>query len=484
MQASLGGLPSLLALIGGVLVLAEAQPQSFFRGSGGPASLRRVGNAEAVDAQLLEAVLADPILLRAVDPQVLQAVLVSAATAVATAPGQQRSAQQRIPPVPLGIPAQFPELPVFPARLPQGLPGATYRNVFPAFGEGFNRENPRFQLPPEVTNPRLDPFQRHLPSSGPFPQPFPAPYPPTAFPNPAVGTALNPLPETSPSNGTLDMETIMAMMDVMEADDVEDFGRGNVPDPLPASPEEPTDPSTERVSEFPSRQMPRQANLPEPTPAVPGKPITVASQETIVPDEMAKLLQRNPNIAQELARKIQAEPRLAETLGLSAFMTHENQILPQSPPFPAAPPGACSLVSHNGHPCDPGLAYSPATATCEWPDTLIDHGCNPEVVTGFGPCPQDANDPRLTPAQIASWPQPMFPVNLDVVTVQNFDAFLAKKFFVVCVPTIFGKLYPRLICCPDHTFFDPFHIDGCVHDVPPIDPLDPLITRVGTPRPF
>ena len=93
----------------------------------------------------------------------------------------------------------------------------------------------------------------------------------------------------------------MAMMDVMEADDVEDFGRGNVrilqiqssdrdfqvPDPLPASPD-PTEPSTERVLEFPSRQMPqqapkdrqtpRQATLPQPTPAVPGKPITVASQ--------------------------------------------------------------------------------------------------------------------------------------------------------------------------------------------------------------
>ena len=41
-------------------------------------------------------------------------------------------------------------------------------------------------------------------------------------------------------------------------------------------------------------------------------------------------------------------------------------------------PGACSLVSHNGHPCDPGLAYSPATGTCEWPDTLIEQGCNPE----------------------------------------------------------------------------------------------------------
>ena len=205
---------------------AVAQPQSFFRGSAGRAAHRRVGDAEAVDAELLEAVLADPILLRAVDPQVLQAVLVSAATAVANVP-EARLAQQRIPPVPLGIPAQFPELPVFPARLPQGLPGATYRNVFPAFGEGYNRENPRFQLPPEVTNPRLDPFQRHLPS-GPFPQPFPGPFPPRGFPNPAVGTPLNPLPGKSPANDTLDMETIMAMIDVMEADDVEDFGRGNV----------------------------------------------------------------------------------------------------------------------------------------------------------------------------------------------------------------------------------------------------------------
>jgi len=70
------------------------------------------------------------------------------------------------------------------------------------------------------------------------------------------------------------------------------------------------------------------------------------------------------------------------------------------------------------------------------------------------------------------------------VTVQNFDAFLAKKFFVVCVPTPYGKLYPRLICCPDHTFFDPFHIDGCVHDHPLFPGPDPLVTRAATPRPL
>jgi hypothetical protein len=57
-----------------------------------------------------------------------------------------------------------------------------------------------------------------------------------------------------------------------------------------------------------------------------------------------------------------------------------------------------------------------------------------------------------------------FPVNPDVVTAHNFDAVLAKKYFIVCVPTVYGKLFPRLLCCPDHEFFDPFHLDGCVHE--------------------
>ena len=34
---------------------------------------------------------------------------------------------------------------------------------------------------------------------------------------------------------------------------------------------------------------------------------------------------------------------------------------------------------------------------------------------------------------------PRFPVNLDVVTVQNFDAVQARKYFIVCVPTVYGK---------------------------------------------
>ena len=35
-----------------------------------------------------------------------------------------------------------------------------------------------------------------------------------------------------------------------------------------------------------------------------------------------------------------------------------------------------------GLPCDPGLAFSPLTGSCEWPDTLVETGCNPELVTG------------------------------------------------------------------------------------------------------
>ena len=131
-------------------------------------------------------------------------------------------------------------------------------------------------------------------------------------------------------------------------------------------------------------------------------------------------------------------------------------------------------------------------------------------MTGFGPCPQDAADPHLNPSQILSWPYPKydrlwpypkydrlrFPVNLDIVTVKNFDAALAKKYFIVCVPTIHGKLFPRLICCPDHQYFDPFHVDGCVYDhhhPPPAQPgylppptfgnPDPFITHVGAPLP-
>ena len=92
---------------------------------------------------------------------------------------------------------------------------------------------------------------------------------------------------------------------------------------------------------------------------------------------MAKLLQQNPNIAQVTfvwlirfntnfyIRSLPGRFRLnlnwlrwvillvqwashqtphPQTLGLSAFMTHEKQILPPSPPYPAAPLGLLELL--------------------------------------------------------------------------------------------------------------------------------------------
>ena len=63
----------------------------------------------------------------------------------------------------------------------------------------------------------------------------------------------------------------------------------------------------------------------------------------------------------------------------------QELILPSVLP-PGPQPGVCSLVTANGLPCDPGLAFSPLTGSCEWPDTLIETGCNPEgqeVVTVY-----------------------------------------------------------------------------------------------------
>ena len=56
---------------------------------------------------------------------------------------------------------------------------------------------------------------------------------------------------------------------------------------------------------------------------------------------------------------------------------------PTAPPAPAptAPPlylSDCSVITHLGEECDPGLAYNSLTRTCEWPDTLLESGCNPE----------------------------------------------------------------------------------------------------------
>ena len=64
------------------------------------------GETSGIDPALLQAVLADPVLLQAVDPRVLQAVLVSAA-----------AANLAIPNIPSPPPSQVTTpVPVFPAR--------------------------------------------------------------------------------------------------------------------------------------------------------------------------------------------------------------------------------------------------------------------------------------------------------------------------------------------------------------------------------
>lgn len=263
-------------------ILPHLQP---FPASADPEAQRR--RIEALDPALLEAVLANPVLLRSVDPQVLQDVLVRAATAVANTPDNS-FARQRFT-APLGIPDQFQELPVFPARLPQGLPGATHRNVFPAFGEGDNRQNPRFHLPPEVAQPQLDPFRRHLPSR-PYPGYSSFPYSSSNIPNflgPARGQEIGGKVDINQEQGEepvamgfMDMKEMREreMAGVEESEDVEDFGQGNVrkalypdctdsqvPPPFPMATGAESNPAAERTElvEFPVRrptpQTPRQA---------------------------------------------------------------------------------------------------------------------------------------------------------------------------------------------------------------------------------
>jgi hypothetical protein len=116
-------------------------------------------------------------------------------------------------------------VPVFPARLYAGRPGVAPRNVFPAFGEGLNRENPTFQLPPGI----LDSFGRPLPPAlralgagwplGALPGDIPGLY----SPNTALGGAVGPVtPAVKPPKP----EATAVIKEPEEV--VEDFGRGSV----------------------------------------------------------------------------------------------------------------------------------------------------------------------------------------------------------------------------------------------------------------
>ncbi|KAL1455551.1 hypothetical protein WDU94_009640 [Cyamophila willieti] len=84
-------------------------------------------------------------------------------------------------------------------------------------------------------------------------------------------------------------------------------------------------------------------------------------------------------------------------------------------------------------PCEPGLAYDDRTHKCNWPDELLDIGCNSEAIIGFK-CPESV-DPHSVAAKF--WPYPRFPVPGD------------KGRLITCV-----NGYPRLITCGDGKLFD------------------------------
>ncbi len=183
---------------------------------------------QALDPGLLEAVLADPNLLKAVNPQVLQAVLVSAAQAVATLPPSNRLARQQL--APRGPHPTVHQNGAASAQFrfgPQPVPGIPFPEVpvFPAFGEGFNRENPTFQLPPGI----LDSFGRPLP---PALRALGAGWPLGALPGDIPGLYSGP----ATLGGAVEPVTPTAKPAKPEAtsvskepeDVVEDFGRGSV----------------------------------------------------------------------------------------------------------------------------------------------------------------------------------------------------------------------------------------------------------------
>ena len=80
---------------------------------------------------------------------------------------------------------------------------------------------------------------------------------------------------------------------------------------------------------------------------------------------LAQALRDHPDIAAELAVRLQMEPDLAAELGLLN-------------PLRGQPASSCPEHTPEGAACSPGLAYSSITRACEWPDTLMENGCNPE----------------------------------------------------------------------------------------------------------
>jgi len=437
-----------------------------------------------IDPSLLQAVLEDPILLRAVDPRVLQAVLVSAAEANLALEEDTSN------------PPTVPLTPAPPAALFTGQ-NHQQKVLGGAFGSQLGEA-----LQQQAVLPQLASMKSQRPRIQPS----------------SFDTSFETFDSLRPQSSEFKLEDFggvdrglraekLTFQDSKQSDvprfginEIAQLNRGfdypsgslqamfHTPTPQTTDVEALTFESEDNAS---LETSPKARERFEIDPAQQSQQLNIPSFLQQSP-ELIQTLAENPEVAKELALQLQKDPSLLEDLGITFGLPLQAKSAALNLPTPqrarqllgAADPGVCSLVTATGIPCDPGLAFSPLTGSCEWPDLLMEVGCNPEVVTGFGPCPQDSSDPLLTPAQVASWPQPKFPVNLDVVSVQNFDAVLAKKYFVVCVPTIYGKLFPRLICCPDFQFFDPFHIDGCLYPDYPPPPQYPPHPPLSYPTPI
>jgi len=354
------------------------------------------GNISGIDPALLQAVLADPVLLQAVDPRVLQAVLVSAA-----------AANLAIPNIPsLQVTTPVPVFPTSPKLLQQGPPklGHPFTNVRDQNREPFP-EKPRnvFAERPQNTQNQFRPQEQQKLGSAFKAVPSLSHQAQNTFQQPKLSQNTNIFGEFDPQKQNTNIQLNSDVEFI-----VEDFS-GNKAEKLLFENQR-----TVQV-ELPNLPNPQQfeRQVENPVQSKSTLPLGFTSQELL------KTLQENPAVARQLAEQMQTDPSIAKSLGLTFGQPAQpklsaNLVLPPQPsarqvlPPPGPQAGVCSLITRNGIPCDPGLAFNPSTGSCEWPDMLIEAGCNPEVVTGFGPCPQDATDPHLNPSQILSWPYPKY----------------------------------------------------------------------------
>ncbi|XP_050428207.1 protein obstructor-E-like isoform X2 [Adelges cooleyi] len=84
-------------------------------------------------------------------------------------------------------------------------------------------------------------------------------------------------------------------------------------------------------------------------------------------------------------------------------------------------------------PCEPGLAYDDRIKKCNWPDALVDVGCNPAEIIGFN-CPEKV-DPYSVSAKFEPYPRFALPGD--------------PHRLITCV-----NGYPRLISCGEDSIVD------------------------------